>query len=115
MGRTRFSGPVQSAAGFELSDSVYVPARVVAVFNTPVGAATADFDGLFFLADAAYDVVTVVVRYATASSAAETVMLKKVPSGTAKASGPDTLSGGIALNGTANSNINGPLHATAGN
>lgn len=115
MARTRYSGPIQSAAGFELSEGVYVPGRVVPVFNTPVGAATADFDGLFFIADAAYDVVTVVARYAVATASATTLMLKKVPSGTAKASGTDCLSAGIPMNSTADTNLNGTLHGTPTN
>ena len=42
-------------------------------------------------------------------------MVKKVPSGTAKASGTDTLSAGINLKGTADTNAAGSLHATQGN
>jgi hypothetical protein len=78
------------------------------------GATTAAFDSVVSV-PVACKLVSASIRYQTASSAAETLMAKKVPSGTAKASGTDMLSAGMALNGTADTNVAGSLHATAGN
>lgn len=72
---------------------------------------------VFFVANAAYEVVSVRERHATAGNdaGAVTTMLKKVPSGTAAASGTDMLSAGISLKATANTNQSGTLHATQAN
>lgn len=99
-----------------LNDAI-VPRRVIAVANVAAGATAADFDGLFFVADAAYEIVSVKERHAVAGSdgGAVTLMVKKVPSGTAKASGTDTLSAGINMKATANTNQTGSLHGTVAN
>lgn len=101
-----------------LAASTIVPQRVVASVNVPgTAAATAGNYPVFFVADAAYQVVSVQERHETAGAdaGAVTVMLKKVPSGTAKASGTDTLSAGINLKATADTNQSGALHATVAN
>jgi hypothetical protein len=80
------------------------------------GAAAADYDGSIVLHDPAI-LVSVRERHQTAGSDAGTVtvMVVKVPSGTAKASGTDCLSSGISLKTTADTNQSGTLHATAAN
>lgn len=90
---------------------------VQAVANVPAGAVAADYEGCFFIADRAYEIVSVKERHLVAGSdgGAVTVMLKKVPSGTAPSAGVDTLSGGINLKAAANTNQNGALHGTPGN
>lgn len=95
---------------------VIVPQHFYITFNVPAGAAAADYDGVIPVPDAA-EIVSVTERHQTAGSdgGAVTVMVKKVPSGTAKASGTDTLSAGISLKGTADTNAAGSLHATAAN
>ncbi len=85
-------------------------------YNIAAGAVTGDFDGVQVVDPLhASKLAAVRMRYQTASSAAETLMVKKVPSGTAKASGTDCLAAGMALNGSADTNISGTLHATAAN
>lgn len=71
----------------------------------------ANYTTLFFIADRSYEVLSVTERHETAGSdgGAVTVMLKKVPSGTAPASGTDVLTGGISLKATANTNQNGTI------
>ena len=78
-------------------------------------AATAANYGYFYVADRPLIVSGVTERHETAGSAggAVTVMLKKSPSGTTIASGVDTLSAGINLKGTADTNQSGTLAATA--
>lgn len=80
-------------------------------------AATADNYGIFFIAPYPVEVVSVRERHETAGSdaGAVTLMVAKVPSGTAKGSGTDTLASGISLKGTADTNASGTLHATAAN
>jgi hypothetical protein len=80
-------------------------------------ATAGNFGTVFFVADAAYELVSVTERHATAGSdgSAVTAMLKKVPSGTAAGSGTDMLSAGINLKATANTNQSGSLSATAAN
>lgn len=68
----------------------------------------------FFIADRPYYLISITERHETAATNGDTVMLKKVPSGTAPASGTDMLSTGILLNGTANTNLAGSLSTTAG-
>jgi hypothetical protein len=80
-------------------------------------AATADNYGVFYIAPYPVEVVSVRERHETAGSdgSAVTLMVAKVPSGTAKGSGTDVLSAGINLKGTADTNAAGSLHATAAN
>lgn len=93
-----------------------VPQTFFVTFVVPAGAAAADFDGVIPL-PVACKVVSVTERHQTAGTngSAVTLMLAKVPSGTAKAAGTDCLSAGIDLKGTADTNISGTLHATAAN
>ena len=51
---------------------------------------------------------------AGSDAGAVTLMVKKVPSGTARASGTDLLSAGLSLKATADTNVTGSLTATAG-
>lgn len=71
-------------------------------------ATAANYTTPFFIAHREYIVVEVRERHETAGSdvGAVTVMLKKVPSGTAPASGTDLLTAGISLKATANTNQN---------
>lgn len=105
-----------ASSEFKVNDAI-LPRRVIAVANIPAGAAAADFDGLFFVADNAYEVESVTERHGTAGSdaGAVTLMVKKVPSGTAKAAGADVLSAGINLKAAADTNAAGALTATAAN
>lgn len=91
-----------------ISDTIQVDFQVIA------GAAAADYDGLKICRFAG-KLVRVVERHAVAGSdgGAVTLMLKKVPSGTAKASGTDMLSAGLNLKATADTNVSGSLSATA--
>ena len=70
----------------------------------------------FFIADRNYYLIAVYERHETAGTdgGAVTVMLKKVPSGTAPSSGTDMLSAGLSLKTTANTNQSGTLSTTAG-
>ena len=65
----------------------------------------------------AFEVIGVTARHEVAGtdSGAVSVMLKKVPSGTAKASGTNVLAAGINLKAAANTNQAGTLHATQAN
>jgi hypothetical protein len=85
--------------------------------NIPAGSSAGDYAGLFFIADQAFQVVGVTERHATAGSdgGAVTLMVKKVPSGTAKSAGTDVLSAGVSLKATADTNQAGTLHGTAAN
>lgn len=116
MGQTNFSGPINSEAGF-LVNGVESEHRVVATANVAAGAAAADYDGRFFIADRAYQVVAVREQHQTAGSdaGAVTLMVAKVPSGTAKASGTDVLSAGLSLKAAADTVQSGALHATTAN
>lgn len=99
--------------------TIIVPQRVIA--NAVVQGANAQtaaiFTAPFFVADRAYMVVSVKERHETAASDGGVVslMVKKVPSGTAPSAGTDTLSAGISLKATANTNQAGSLHATPAN
>lgn len=90
---------------------------VVATQNVIAGAANADFDGRFFIADRAYEIVAVREQHQTLGTdgAAVTLMVKKVPSGTARASGTDTLAAGINMKATIDTVQSPALHATATN
>lgn len=108
------TGVVNVATDDLTINSLIVQPYVHAVANIAAGATATDYDGLFFIANRAYEVVSVTERHAVAGSdaGAVTLMVKKVPSGTAKASGTDTLASGINLKGTADTNASGTLHAT---
>lgn len=80
-------------------------------------AATAlNYSAPFFIAQRDYYLISVTERHEVAGSdpGAVTVMLKKVASGTAPASGTDMLTAGISLKATANTNQEGTLVTTAG-
>lgn len=100
-----------------LGNSMSVDQTIQATFNTAAGAAAGDYDGRFFIADRAYEVVAVREQHQTAGNdgGTVTVMVKKVPSGTAKASGTDILAAGINLKATADTIQSPALHATAAN
>lgn len=108
---TRLS--ITDADGLRVGDKI-VPQTFFLTKNVAAGAAVADFDGVLPVPVAA-KLISVTMRYQTASSAAETLMVKKVPSGTAKAAGTNCLAAGMALNGTPDTNISPALHATAAN
>jgi hypothetical protein len=100
-----------------LGDAV-VPRRVVVnVHLKTTEAATAANYGLFFIADAPYELVSVRERHEVLGTdgGAVTLMVKKVPSGTAKASGTDMLSAGLNLKSVINTNQSGALTATVAN
>lgn len=80
-------------------------------------ATAANYTAPFFIAERPYQVIEVFERHETAGSDGNpvTVMLKKVPSGTAPGSGTDMLSAGISLKATANTNQKGTLSTTFGN
>lgn len=80
-------------------------------------ATAANYTACFFIADRSYEVMECIERHETAGSdgGAVTVMLKKVPSGTAPASGTDMLTAGISLKGTANTNASGTVTSTIAN
>lgn len=86
-------------------------------FNVPGGAVAADYDGVPFIADKKYEVVVVKERHGAVGTdaGAVTLMVKKVPSGTAKAAGTDVLAAGINLKAAANTAQDGTLHATLAN
>ncbi|MBI1353268.1 MAG: hypothetical protein GC160_02900 [Acidobacteria bacterium] len=91
---------------------------IVAPFNlTGTAPATAANFGHFFTADRALKIIGGRFRVITPGSdgGAVTAMLKKVPSGTAMASGTDALATAMDLKTTANTNAALALHATAGN
>jgi hypothetical protein len=98
------------------ADRLLFPETFFLSFNVPGGAAAADYDGVIPVPYGC-EVVSVRERHQTAGSdaGAVTVMVKKVPSGTAKASGTDVLSAGISLKATADTVQTGSLHATAAN
>lgn len=83
----------------------YTDAQTAAYYTTP-----------FFIAQRAYQIIEVTERHETAGTdaSAVTVMLKKVPSGTAPGSGTDILSAGMSLKSTANTNQSGTLSQVAG-
>ncbi len=80
------------------------------------GAAAADY-GIFFIADAAMELIEAVERHKTAGSdgSAVTLMVAKAASGTALASGTDMLAAGVDLKAAADTNQTATLHATQGN
>lgn len=106
---------VKAADGLKVND-VVVPQHFYVPFVVAGGAAAADYDGVIPVPDAC-EIVAVRERHQTAGTdaGAVTVMLKKVPSGTAKASGTDTLAAGINLKAAADTNQSPALHATLAN
>lgn len=91
---------------------------ITATLNlTGAAPATAANFGHFFTADRALKIIGGRFRVITPGSdgGAVTAMLKKVPSGTAMASGVDALATAMDLKTTANTNAALALHATAGN
>lgn len=74
-------------------------------------ATAANYTAPFFIAERPYEVLWCMERHETAGSAggSVTVMLKKVPSGTAPASGIDVLTAGLNLKATANTNQEGAI------
>jgi hypothetical protein len=129
-----FGGP--AIAGIEYDDGIN--ALVLATDNPPTSAnrvvlpstqtveatvqgtsaATAgNYPESFFIAPYPIEIVSVKERHTVLGTdgGAVTVMLKKVPSGTAVASGTDTLAAGISLKATINTNQSPALHATAAN
>ena len=77
----------------------------VCIFGTNAATA-ANYTAPFFIADRPYEVLWSMERHETAgtSGSAVTVMLKKVPSGTAPASGVDVWTAGLSLKATINTN-----------
>jgi hypothetical protein len=129
-----FGGP--HTAGVEYDDGI--DALVIATDNPPTAAnrvvlpatatveatvqgtaaATAgNYPASFFIAPYPIEIVSVRERHEVlgTDAGAVTLMLKKVPSGTAVGSGTDTLSAGINLKATINTNQSGALHGTAAN
>lgn len=80
-------------------------------------AITAANYGIFWTAPVACIMTATKERHAVAGSDGSpvTLMVKKVPSGTAAGSGTDCLASGINLKGTADTNAAGTLHATPAN
>jgi len=84
------------------------------VMHTVFGAGAqtaANFTAPFFIANRSYQILEVIERHEVAGSdgGAVTIMLKKVPSGTAPASGSDVLTAGLSLKATANINQTGTI------
>ena len=80
-------------------------------------AATAlNYTAPFFIAQRDYQLISVTERHEVAATdmGAVTMMLNKVPSGTAPASGTAMLTAGLSLKTTANTNQSGSLVTTAG-
>jgi hypothetical protein len=80
-------------------------------------ATAANYSTVFWVPDGTHRLRAVYVRYTAAGTdgGAVTVMLKKVPNGTAPASGTDMLSAGISLKGTANTILSGTVTSTDAN
>ena len=102
-----------------LIGGVKMPQRIVKTFRL-AGAApqtVANWGNPFFIADRAYQVVTVRERHTTAGTngSAVSVMLTKAASATAVGTGTACLSAGIDLKATADANQSGSLNSTPGN
>lgn len=94
-----------------------VAGMVIATMFVPAGAAAGDYDGRLFQADRPYIVTFVREQHQALGTdgGAVTLMVKKVPSATAKSAGTDILAAGINLK-AANDTIQSPaLHATPAN
>lgn len=101
-------------AGTGVRGGKVIPQRVPVHFNVPVAATSANWQGSGVIVDAGYKVVAVSERHEAAGTdgGAVTVMVKKVPSGTAKGSGANVLSAGIDLKAAADTRQAGSLTAT---
>lgn len=99
-----------------VSNGIPLPVFFPVYFIVPAGTAAADYDGVQVLHQAC-ELVAVYQRHQTAGSdvGAVTLMLKKVPSGTAKAAGTDMLAAGLNLKAVADTNQTGTLHAAPAN
>lgn len=86
-------------------------------FNIPAGAAAGDYDGVAFISPFKWQLVSVKERHQTLGTdgGAVTLMVKKVPSATAKAAGTDMLSAGLNLKSANDTNQSGAIHATLAN
>lgn len=89
---------------------------VMFVVNGANAATALNYTAPFFIAQRDYYLIAMTERHEVAGSdaGAVTIMLKKVASGTAPASGTDMLSAGLSLKATANTNQSGALVTTAG-
>jgi hypothetical protein len=76
-------------------------------------AATAANYGIFYVAPVKMQVTAIIERHEVAGSdgGAVTLMVKKVPSGTAPSAGTDLLTAGFNLKAVANTNVTGALSA----
>lgn len=108
-------GPLK-IRGSRQASATKIPETFFVHFQIPVGAAAADYDGVLPM-PIACRVIGVTERHQTAANDAGgvTLMVKGVPSGTAKAAGTDVLSAGINLKAAADTNQAGALHATVAN
>lgn len=80
-------------------------------------ATASNFGCIYFIADTAYELVSVKERHSTAGAdaGAVTAMVTKVPSGTAVGAGTSMLSATINLKAAADTNQTGALSATVAN
>lgn len=106
---------VSAADGLTVGGKI-IPQTFFIHLSTVAGAAAADFDCSRILPSAC-KLVTVAERHQAAGTdgSAVTLMVKKVPSGTAKASGTDCLASGLDMKATADTNQAGTLHAAVAN
>lgn len=119
VGGTNTAGSIKDL-GFPDTDRIRVGQQTgflgvtkpVTVMILGTSAATAaNYTAPFFIAERPYEVLWCMERHETAGThgSAVTVMLKKVPSGTAPASGIDVLTAGLNLKATANTNQEGAI------
>lgn len=87
---------------------------VMSIIRGTTATSSANFSTPFFRADRPYAVVEVKERHETAATDGS-VMLRKVPSGTAPASGTAVLASSISLAATANTDQTGLLSSTESN
>ncbi len=110
------AGAVNIDADKLLVGAKILPQTFFVTFRVVDGDAAVDYDGSVIV-PVVCEVIGVTERHQTlgTNGSAVTVMVAKVPSGTAKASGTDTLSAGISLKGTNDTNVSGTLHGTPAN
>lgn len=98
------------------ANRLLLPETFFVTFNIIAGAAAGDYDGALPIPYGS-QVVSVRERHQTlgTDAGAVTLMLKKVPSGTAKAAGTDVLSAGLNLKSANDTNQSGTLSATPAN
>jgi hypothetical protein len=99
-----------------LKESGYFGVTLPITFRLGVvlAATAANWSAPFFIANRTYEVISVTERHEVAGTVGTpTVMLKKVPSGTAPAAGTYVLSSGISLSATANVNQSGSIIQTS--